>query len=240
MKHLQVFHRTFFIQAIWTYEKMLSIGFAYCLAPLAEKLFPEPEQWKKFLRKNLDFFNTHPYMAGWIIGSICKIEQDATISGDAVQPDRLKKRMSEILGGIGDNLFWNSLKPATAFLGVITALSFEFWGVVAFLTTFNIPHFYHRFAGISKGYRLGFEITKILSPKRFDTIIKRISIASSVLFGGACAILLQNNMMDNLQSKLIFFIGLMAGYIALAKHISMQRLITVALSALLLYGLLLV
>ncbi len=37
MVFIDIFFRSFFIQAVWNYQSMISIGFCFALAPVAKK-----------------------------------------------------------------------------------------------------------------------------------------------------------------------------------------------------------
>ncbi len=171
MKHIRkrdlvaVFFRTFLVQAAWNYERMLGLGFCFCLIPIAKRLFSDKHKQVDFLKRHLSFFNSHPYMVTYALGAIANIEQQAiTKKWDDRHPIKVfKKRIIGPLGAIGDTFYWKLLLPAAATLGVTLLFFFELWGVIVFLIFYNIFHIYGRIRGLVLSYQNGFDIIRNLS-----------------------------------------------------------------------------
>jgi mannose/fructose/N-acetylgalactosamine-specific phosphotransferase system component IID len=170
---LRIFLRSFFLQSVWNYQSLLSIGFSYALIPVLNKLYRTKEEKIQFLNRHLNFFNAHPYFASFALGAITRIEEDITSGeGDPVQVERLKNAMMGPLGALGDQMFWGTIKPAAILLGVIAVLITQ--NIITFLYIFvfllliyNVPHLYIRYNGIKEGYNQGFEVYKLLSVSRY-------------------------------------------------------------------------
>ena len=62
--------RSQFLQGSWNYERMQNGGWAFALIPALKKLYPNKEDATKALKRHLEFFNTHPYIAAPILGAI--------------------------------------------------------------------------------------------------------------------------------------------------------------------------
>ncbi|MDI6793672.1 MAG: PTS system mannose/fructose/sorbose family transporter subunit IID [bacterium] len=157
---LRTFFRSFFIQSVWNFESMLSVGFAYILLPTIRKLYPDQEARKEALSRHLEFFNTNPYLAGPIIGLTIAKEESLAGGEEGVTPEEisiLKTSMMGPLAVIGDNLFWATWRPLTAFLGVILVWSGSILGPVLFLVFYNSLQIPLRYFGIKGGYTLGEE-----------------------------------------------------------------------------------
>ncbi len=183
---MRIMARSFYIQGTWNYERMLALGYCFCLAPFARRILKNDEDVRQFLQRNLGYFNTHPYMAGWVIGAALKIEEQAGAGDVTIQRERFKKRMSQFLGAIGDKLFWGLIKPLAALIGFGLAFFYQEVGVVTFLVLHNVPHFYTRFKGVWQGYAKGFDIVKDLSLGRFnqlaDWLLYAASFVATVVF----------------------------------------------------------
>lgn len=164
------------MQAAFNYERMLSLGYCLCLIPFIKKAFASSEDRADFLKRNLDFFNTHPYMAGWIIGAAIKLEEQSLETGqpDTQQIDRFKRRMSESLGAIGDQLFWGKIRPLAAMIGLAVALFYPWLGLGLFLFLYNLPHLYMRVKGVVSGYKRGFDLVKYASLKKYDRLFESL------------------------------------------------------------------
>jgi mannose/fructose/N-acetylgalactosamine-specific phosphotransferase system component IID len=65
---LTVFWRSLLIQASWSYDGMQSLGFSYALLPVLKKLYPDRAEFEARLRLHMEYFNTQPYLAAFILG----------------------------------------------------------------------------------------------------------------------------------------------------------------------------
>ena len=174
---VNIFFRSFFIQAVWNYQSMISIGFCFALAPVARKLFKDSEKRSAFINRHLNFFNAHPYFSSFALGSIAKIEQDLAQeeNEDYYKLDRLKNALIGPLGAIGDQLVWATIKPASILIGMMGVILLPGFQskiifLVVLLALYNIPHIYIRIFGLIKGYAAGFEIYKLLNLEHFNTV----------------------------------------------------------------------
>ncbi|MCI6087748.1 MAG: PTS system mannose/fructose/sorbose family transporter subunit IID, partial [Absicoccus porci] len=58
----KVMWRSTFLQGSWNYERMQNGGWAYAMVPALKKLYAKKEDQVDALHRNLEFFNTHPYV----------------------------------------------------------------------------------------------------------------------------------------------------------------------------------
>ncbi len=52
---------------------MQSLGFAYAIEPVLRKLYPDQAEYESRLRIHLEYFNTQPYLASFILGAVVTI-----------------------------------------------------------------------------------------------------------------------------------------------------------------------
>ncbi len=120
---------------------MQCLGLAYAIAPLLEKLYGEDsEQLTRRTRRYLNCFNTNPYLAAAILGFLVHMESQSEEMGD--QGLDLSSGLAGLYGAVGDNFFWNGLKPMTSALAVMIF----FWhpglmSVLFLLLFYNLVHF---------------------------------------------------------------------------------------------------
>ncbi|WP_303032261.1 PTS system mannose/fructose/sorbose family transporter subunit IID, partial [Dubosiella newyorkensis] len=62
-ERMQVAWRSTFLQGSWNYERMQNGGFCYAMIPAIKALYKNKEDQVAALKRHLEFFNTHPYMA---------------------------------------------------------------------------------------------------------------------------------------------------------------------------------
>lgn len=175
----KVFLASFFMQAVWNFRSLISIGFSICFLPVIGKLCDTPEAKRKFLQRHLRFFNAHPYFASYALGVSIRLEEmmeknDLQI---AETIDRFKDLLISPLGALGDRLFWATIKPAALLCGMV--MIFLFPGLhlklLALFITFliyNIPHFYYRYRGILEGYEHPMDIHRYIRQQRFEKVRK--------------------------------------------------------------------
>lgn len=122
---IKVWWRSTFLQGSWNYERMQNGGWAYSLIPALRKLYPEKKDLSLALKRHLEFFNTHPYLASPIIGVTLALEEDkangADVDNTAIQG--VKVGMMGPLAGVGDPVFWYTVRPIIGSLGASLALS---------------------------------------------------------------------------------------------------------------------
>ncbi|MCT3339333.1 PTS system mannose/fructose/sorbose family transporter subunit IID, partial [Lacticaseibacillus paracasei] len=110
---IKVWWRSTFIQGSWNYERMQNGGWAYTLVPALKRLYHTKEDRAAALKRHLEFFNTHPYLASPIIGVTMALEEErangAPIDDKAIQG--VKVGMMGPLAGVGDPVFWFTVKP---------------------------------------------------------------------------------------------------------------------------------
>ena len=123
-----VWLRQFLLQGCWNYEGMQNVGFAYCMLPaLREHYGGSPEELLRALKRHLEFFNTHPAMAGVILGASVRLEE--RVASGEIDPRTVgtfKVGLMGSLGAIGDSFFWGALKPMASVAGVILSLRNNF------------------------------------------------------------------------------------------------------------------
>ncbi|MDQ1277518.1 MAG: mannose system component [Thermodesulfobacteriota bacterium] len=106
------FLRSLFIMASLNFQRMQNLGFAFAILPLSRRMGKDEKRISSFLVRHLEYFNTHPYLSGAVLGSVIALE---TATGHHEQtPDisRLKKSLMGPYAAIGDSFLWGSLAGA--------------------------------------------------------------------------------------------------------------------------------
>ncbi len=146
------------MQFSWNYERMQALGYCFSILPALKKIHQDdPEGLKESVIRNLEFFNTHPYMAMPIMGvSVAmeeKLAQDHTVDGNAISATKVA--MMGPLAGIGDSFFWFTWFPICAGIGVSLSQGGNILGPIVFLLLFNILNLGTRWFGLKYGYHFG-------------------------------------------------------------------------------------
>lgn len=174
----KVWWRSTFLQGSWNYERMQNLGWAYSLIPAIKKLYTKKEDQAAALERHLEFFNTHPYVAAPILGVTLALEEEkangAAIDDAAIQGAKIG--MMGPLAGIGDPVFWFTIRPILGALGASLALSGSILGPIIFFLAWNAIRMAFLWYTQELGYKAGSEITKDMSGGILQDITKGASI----------------------------------------------------------------
>jgi len=181
---LGVFWRSFFIQASWSYDRLQSLGFAFALIPILRRLYPDPEVFSGRLAAHMEYFNTQPYIASFVLGAAARAEEDrATGRNGAADVVELKKTLMAPLGALGDSFFWGSLKPFAASAAVAVLLTGAWWAPLLFLVLYNIVHVGLRFSLVFVGYETEGDVVALMSRYNFTRLARRYKVLSLAIVG---------------------------------------------------------
>lgn len=182
---LAVLWRALLIQASWSFERMQSLGFAYAIEPVLRKLYPDQAEYEARLRLHMDYFNTQPYLASFILGAAVRLEQDrATGRNTAVDVPGLKAALMAPLGALGDSFFWGALKPLAAVVAVFLLMTGSFWAPLLFLLIYNSWHVGLRVAVLFWGYTSGGDAVDLIARYRFTRMAKLFKVITLSVLGG--------------------------------------------------------
>jgi mannose/fructose/N-acetylgalactosamine-specific phosphotransferase system component IID len=180
-----VFRRALLIQATWSFDKMQTLGFAYVMEPALRKLYPDPAEYGERLKAHLEYFNTQPYFASFIIGAAVRLEEDRA-TGRNTAPDiaGLKAALMAPLGALGDSFFWGALKPLASAAATAALMTGSWWAPFLFLAIFNTWHIGLRMGMLFWGYASGGDAVAFMEKYHLTKIAKRFKVMSLSILGG--------------------------------------------------------
>jgi mannose/fructose/N-acetylgalactosamine-specific phosphotransferase system component IID len=132
------------------------------------------------MKEHKELFNTHPYMASYIIGATIRAYDEGKT------PEDIKRFIAiaqTSFASAGDLLFWQTLRPAILLISVILGLKFGLIGPVLFIISYNAFHLFHRARGITDGYNRGWDVIFLIKAKRF-IMVQRVFEVLGALFTG--------------------------------------------------------
>ena len=186
---LAVAWRSTFLQGSWNYERMQNGGFAYAMIPALKKLYKTKEDRVDALKRHLEFFNTHPYIASPILGVTLALEEErangAEIDDAAVQG--VKIGMMGPLAGIGDPVFWFTIRPMLGALGASLAMGGSILGPILFFVAWNVIRWAFMWYTQEFGYRAGSKITEDMSGGLLQKVTRGASIMGMFVLGSLVA-----------------------------------------------------
>ena len=184
-ERLSVAWRSTFLQGSWNYERMQNGGFVFAMIPAIKKLYTTKEEQSAALKRHLEFFNTHPYVASPVIGVTLALEEDkangAEVDNAAIQG--VKVGMMGPLAGVGDPVFWFTVRPILGALGASLAMSGNILGPILFFVLWNVIRWVFMWYTQEFGYKVGTKITEDLSGGLLQKITKGASILGMFVLG---------------------------------------------------------
>ena len=183
---LSTYFRSTFLLGSFNFERMQSMGFCVSMIPTIKRLYSKKEDQAAALKRHFEFFNTQPWVGSAIMGVTAAMEQerangakdvdDAAISG-------VKVGLMGPLAGVGDPIFWGTLRPVLAALGAGIALTGSILGPLLFFILINVIRAVTRWYGFKYGYEKGTEIVSDMGGGRLQKITQGASILGLFVMG---------------------------------------------------------
>lgn len=182
---IAIWWRSTFLQGSWNYERMQNGGWVYAMIPAIKKLYKTEEDRKAALQRHLEFFNTHPYVASPILGVTLALEEERANGApvDDVAIQGVKVGMMGPLAGIGDPVFWFTLKPILGALAATLAIDGNILGPIIYFVFWNLMRMGFMWYTQEFGYKAGSRITEDLSGGILQDVTKGASILGMFILG---------------------------------------------------------
>ena len=175
----KVWWRHQFLQGVMNYERMQNGGWAYSISPALEEIYTDKEDQSQALKRHLEFYNTHPYVSNSVMGVTLAMEEErangADIDDGAI--NGVKIGLMGPLAGVGDPVFWFTIRPILGALGASLALTGNIVGPLIFFLIWNAMRLIFEWKSQEFGYRTGNEIIKDLS----GGFLCRVTLMASIL-----------------------------------------------------------
>lgn len=185
----RTFWRSQFLQASWNYERMQGLGYAYIMEPTLDYFFDDPEKRAERKLRHVEFFNTQPYLANLVTGINMALEE--RVQSDDAKYDRLvtsiKLGMMGPLAGVGDSIFWGTLRPLLASIGATIALGGNLLGPIFFFVSWNVIRLGVRFGLLQYGHRVGTRIVQVIATGVLRQVTEAATIVGLLVMGALVA-----------------------------------------------------
>ena len=182
---ISVWLRSTFLQGSWNYERMQNGGWAFAMIPAIKRLYKTKEERSAALKRHLEFFNTHPYVASPILGVTLALEEERSngTEVDDITIQGVKVGMMGPLAGIGDPVFWFTVRPILGALGASLAINGNILGPIIFFVAWNLIRMAFTWYTQEFGYKVGSSITDDLSGVLLQDITRGASILGMFISG---------------------------------------------------------
>ena len=179
-----IFIRSNFHQGSWNFERMQALGYCFAMIPAIKRLYTGEER-KEALKRHLEFFNTQPFVTAPILGVTAAMEEQKANGADIDDSDinGVKIGLMGPLAGVGDPVFWGTLRPVVAALGASIALSGSILGPILFFVVFNAVRLAIRWFGVTYGYSKGTTIVSDMAGGKLQKLTEGASILGLFVMG---------------------------------------------------------
>ncbi|MBM6862785.1 PTS system mannose/fructose/sorbose family transporter subunit IID [Ligilactobacillus aviarius] len=177
--------RSQFLQGSWNYERMQNGGYAFSMIPAIKKLYKTDEDRQAALKRHMEFFNTTPFMASPIIGVTLALEEERANGGDVDDEaiNGVKVGMMGPLAGVGDPVFWFTVRPILGALCASLAMSGNILGPIMFFVVWNLFRWGFQWYTQEFGYKAGSAITDDLSGTMMQDVTRGASMLGMFVLG---------------------------------------------------------
>ena len=174
-----------FLQGSCNYERMQNGGWCYSIIPAIKKLYKTEEDRAAALKRHLEFYNTHPYVSAPVMGVTLALEEERAngmpVDDQTVQG--VKVGMMGPLAGVGDPVFWFTVRPILGALGASLALSGSIVGPLLFFVVWNLVRIAFLWYTQEFGYKVGTSIAKDMSGGLLGKVTEGASILGMFIIG---------------------------------------------------------
>ena len=181
----KVWWRHQFLQGSWNYERMQNGGWCYSIIPAIKKLYSNKEDQIAALKRHMEFYNTHPYVSSPVMGVTLALEEEKA-NGENVDDTAIqgvKVGMMGPLAGVGDPVFWFTVRPILGALGASLALSGSIVGPLLFFVVWNLVRIAFLWYTQEFGYKVGTSIAKDMSGGLLGKVTEGASILGMFIIG---------------------------------------------------------
>ncbi|GGP07471.1 PTS system mannose/fructose/sorbose family transporter subunit IID [Oceanobacillus neutriphilus] len=200
----EIFWSSFMLEGSYNYERQQALGFSIGMWPAIKRYYKNEKDRAEALERHMNIFNTTPHVVTTITGVATALEKEASEnpSFDKKIINNVKIGLMGPFAGIGDSLFWGTLRIIAVGIGLSLAQQGSILGPILFLLLFNVPHMLVRYYGGVFGYKFG---TKIMDQANNSGIMQKISKGATIV--GLMVIGAMTASMVTLESSLVFTIG---------------------------------
>ena len=155
---MRMYWRSTFLLGSFNFERMQAMGFCLTLMPAIRKFYPNDKtQQAAALKRHLEFYNTHPWISSVVFGVTAAMEEQRS-KGEDIGDDTITNVKIGLMGplaGVGDPIFWGTVRPVLGALGASLAATGSWLGPLVYFLGINIIRVLVRWYGLRLGYERG-------------------------------------------------------------------------------------
>lgn len=175
------FWRSCALQGCFNYERQQGLGFGYAMIPSLKRIYKDDEEgFKDALKRHLTFYNITPQCTTFVQGIVIAMEEEAAANKDFDKSsiNAVKTALMGPLSGIGDSIFWGTLRTIGLGIGISFCMQGSILGPILFLLIHNVPHWFVRYKGLEIGYSQGLSFMENATE---GGLLENFSMAAKIL-----------------------------------------------------------
>ncbi|WP_125703803.1 PTS system mannose/fructose/sorbose family transporter subunit IID [Lacticaseibacillus daqingensis] len=176
-----VMWRHYQLLGAFNYERQMSLGYAWSMTPVLKRLYgDDPEALKAGYQRHLEFFNCSTSTSPLILGISCAMEEQNanTPDFDATSINAVKSALMGPLAGIGDSMFWGTLRVIGVGVGAPLAVKGSLLGPLLYVLINVLPSELLRWYGFKLTYQGG---NKFLTRIQEDGTLEKLTESAKIL-----------------------------------------------------------
>lgn len=154
----KIFWRSWTLFSSFSMVKMQGYGFEYAMAPAIKRFYQNNKKGEReAVERHSSFFNCTYEAAPFIIGLSAAMEKENAVDPnfDPESINALKASLMGPLSGIGDSIFWGTLRLIAAGIAIPLAMQGSILAPFIFLLIYEVPSIIIRWYLLKVGYSSG-------------------------------------------------------------------------------------
>ena len=142
-----IFLRSLSLEYSWNYERQQNMGYCFAMLPAIKKIYQKKEDQIAAAKRHMEFFNTTPYISTAVFGISTAMEESNARNEDfdTSSINNVKVALMGPLAGIGDSMFWGTLRVIATGIGTSLAMQGSILVYCIVDIWLNIYSYYSRF-----------------------------------------------------------------------------------------------
>lgn len=176
----KMFLSSFVMEHSYNYERQQGLGFSLGMWPVIKEVYKTKAEQGEALERHMAVFNATPHIETLIMGIVAAMEKEASENPnfDKSSINSVKVGMMGPISGIGDSIFWGSLRIIAAGIGLSLCSQGNPLGALLFLLVYNIPHLIIKYYCTFIGYKFGISL---MSDAKNSGILNKITKSATIV-----------------------------------------------------------
>lgn len=187
----KMFKNSWFLFASFNMVKMQGYGYEYSQLPAINEFYTNDSEGKRqAMIRHSSFFNCTYETAPFIMGLTAAMEKENSRNPefDAESINAVKASLMGPLSGIGDSIFWGTLRLVAAGIGIPLGMQGSILGPILFLLIYHIPSIITRYKLLQVGYQSGEKfLAQAFKSGVFENITYCATMVGMIMIGAMTA-----------------------------------------------------